>query len=73
MKDRVQIPKNSDRIILSRNKSEFPELRINNLDFDDSGFYTLSANLLNILRSNVSLNLRVIGCRYRSITKSYFN
>jgi len=46
MKDRVQIPKNSDRIILSRNKSEFPELRINNLDFDDSGFYTLSSNLL---------------------------
>jgi hypothetical protein len=46
MKDSVKIPKNSDRIILSRNKSEFAELRINNLDFDDSGFYTLSANLL---------------------------
>ena len=45
MKDRVQIPENGDHIILSRNGSEFAELRINILDFDDSGFYTLSANL----------------------------
>ncbi len=73
MKDRVEIPENGDHIILSRNGSEFAELRINNLDFDDSGFYTLSANLLNILHSNVSLNLTVIGCRYRSITKSHYN
>ncbi len=73
MKDRVQIPENSDHIILSRNASEFAELRINNLDFDDSGFYTLSANLLNNLRSNVSLNLTVIGCGYRYTTESHYN
>jgi hypothetical protein len=72
-KDRVQISENSDHIIISRNTSEFAELRINNLDFYDSGFYTLSANLLNILRSNVSLNLTVRGCRYRFIPKSYYN
>ncbi len=70
MKDWVQIPENSDHIILSGNTSEFAELRINNLEFNDSGFYTLSANLLNILHSNVSLNLTFIGCRYRSISKS---
>jgi hypothetical protein len=72
MKDWIQIPENSDHIILSRNTSEFAELRIDNLEFNDSGFYTLSANLLNILHSNVSLNLTVIGCRYRYISKSNY-
>jgi hypothetical protein len=66
MKDRDGILENSDRIIISRNKSEFAELRIDNLVFSDSGIYTLSAKLSAnsyTLHSNVSLNLRVIGCR----------
>jgi hypothetical protein len=70
MKGRDRILENGDHIILSRNASEFAELRINNLVLYDSGFYTLSANLLNKLRSNVSLNLTVIGCVYRSTSTS---
>jgi hypothetical protein len=66
IKDRDKILENSDRIIISRNKSEFAQLRIDNLVFSDSGVYTLSAKLSAnsyTLHSNVSLNLTVVGCR----------
>lgn len=72
MKDGLIIQENNDHILISRNKSEFAHLIINNVDVNDFGVYTLCANLLNTVYANVSMNLTVNGCRSRFIAKGYF-